>query len=167
MRIAFTYAALNDLDVKAADINGAYLQAPIEGYYTRLTDEFGSEYTGKLAYVVRAAYGFKEAGACFRNHLRDCMCHLGYKHSNADNDLWIRKAIGPDGNPYYEYLLLYVDDCLSISHKAEANILEVGKYFRLKPGSLGRPTQYLGGKVSTIVLPNGVTTYTFSATQYV
>ena len=31
VRIAFTYAALNDLDVKAADINGAYLQAPIEG----------------------------------------------------------------------------------------------------------------------------------------
>lgn len=167
VRIAFTYAALNDLDIKTAEINGAYLQTPIEGYYTRLTDEFGIEYAGKLAYVVRAAYGLKEAGACFRNHLQDCMCHLGYKLSNVDNELWLRKSEDDSGDPYYEYLLLYVDDCLAVSHRAEQNILEVGKYFRLKPDSLGPPKQYLGGKVSTIELPNGVKAYTFSSTQYV
>ena len=61
-----------------------------------------------------------------KNHLQDCMCHLGYKHSNTDNDLWLRKSKDDSGNPYYEYILLYVDDCLAVSHRAEQNILEVG-----------------------------------------
>ena len=76
VRIALTYAALNDLDIKSADISNAYLQAPTsEKYYTKLVPEFG-RYNGQLAYVVRAAYGLKSAGADFRNHLRDCMKHL-------------------------------------------------------------------------------------------
>ena len=35
VRISFTYAALNDLDIMAADIQNAYLKAPIsERYWT-------------------------------------------------------------------------------------------------------------------------------------
>lgn len=40
VQIAFVYTAIQVLDVKATDINDAYLQAPVEGYYTRLADEF-------------------------------------------------------------------------------------------------------------------------------
>jgi hypothetical protein len=46
-RIAFTYAALNGLKVMAADIQNAYLQAPIsEKYWTTCGPEFGE--TGVL-----------------------------------------------------------------------------------------------------------------------
>ena len=79
VRIAFTYAALNGLDVWAADVQNAFLKAPCsEKYYTVCGPEFGSEFIGKLAIIVRAAYGLKSTGADFRNHLRDCMEHLGY-----------------------------------------------------------------------------------------
>ena len=75
VRIAFTYAALNDLDVWVGDVQNAYLQAPCsEKYYTVLGPEFGSEYKGRKALIIRAAYGLKNAGADFRKHLRDCMC---------------------------------------------------------------------------------------------
>ena len=78
VRIALTYAALMELDIMAADIGNAYLQAPTSGkYYTKLGPEFGPEYEGRLVFVVRAACGLKEAGADFQNHLQDCMCHLG------------------------------------------------------------------------------------------
>ena len=40
-------------------------------------------------------------------------------------------------------------------------------YFKLKEESIGHPTIYLGGKVSKVVLPNGVEAWAFSASQYV
>ena len=48
-RIAFTYAALNGLDVWVADVQNAFLQDPCsENYYTVCGTEFGSEFIGKL-----------------------------------------------------------------------------------------------------------------------
>jgi len=77
--IALTYAALNGLDLIAADIQNAYLQAPISvKYWTSCGPEFRSEHQGKKAKIVRALYGTKSAGADFRNHLRDCMDLLGF-----------------------------------------------------------------------------------------
>ena len=78
VRIVLTMAALNDLEVKAADIQNAYLTAPVsEKIWTRLGPEFGSD-SGKTAIIVRALYGLKSAGASFRNHLADYLRELGY-----------------------------------------------------------------------------------------
>ena len=169
VRIAFTYAALNDLDVCAADIQNAYLQAPnSEKYYIECGPEFGSENVGKIALVVRALYGGPASGANFRNHLRDCMNLLGYQSCLADPDVWMRKAKKKkDGTPYWEYVLLYVDDMLCISEEAKGGCEEIGKYFTLKPGSAGPPDIYLGGKVSMVTMPNGVTCHAYSSSQYV
>jgi hypothetical protein len=57
--IALTLAALNDVDVKMADIENAYLTAPItEKFWTVLGPEFGND-AGKRALIVRALYGLK------------------------------------------------------------------------------------------------------------
>ena len=100
--IALTLAALNDLEIKTADIENAYLTAPVsERIWTVLGQEFG-EHAGKRAIVKRALYGLKSAGASFRNHLADCMRHLGYRSCLADQDLWIKEATRPeDGFRYY------------------------------------------------------------------
>jgi hypothetical protein len=83
-------AALNDLDVKMADIENAYLTAPItERFWTVLVPEFGYD-SGKRALIVRALYGLKSAGAALRNHLDECVKHLGLNHCRADRDLWIK-----------------------------------------------------------------------------
>ena len=48
VRIAFTYAALNNLDVWAADIQNAYLQPPSsQKHYIVCGAEFGLENVGK------------------------------------------------------------------------------------------------------------------------
>ena len=74
VRIAVTYAALNGLYVRTADVQNAFLQAPCsKNYFTVCEPEFGSEFIGKLVIIVRAAYGIKSAGADFWNHIRNCM----------------------------------------------------------------------------------------------
>ena len=168
VRIALTYAALNDLTVTAADIQNAYLQAPCtEKYYIICGPEFGPDNVGKKALVVRALYGLPGAGRDFRNHLRDCMRHLHYESCLADPDVWMRKGTKDNGEVYWEYMLLYVDDALSISSHGEAPIRELGKYFKIKESSIGPPDIYLGGKMCQVTLPNGVKAWAFSSSQYV
>ena len=168
VRIALTYASLNGLDIMSSDIQNAYLQAPItEKYWTTCGPEFGPELQGRKARIVRALYGTKTAGADFRNHLRDCMEMLGYSSCRADPDLWMRKAVKGNGEHYYEYVLLYVDDCLCISEHPREAIEKIDKYFPMKPGSIAVPTLYLGAKISKVQLPNGVEAWAQSTSQYV
>ena len=89
VRIALTLAALNGLQVKTADIENAYLQAPVaEKIWCKLGSEFDSD-AGKPAIIVRSLYGLKSAGASFRNYLADCMRHIGWQSCMADQDLWV------------------------------------------------------------------------------
>ena len=143
VRIALTYAALNELEVKTSDIQYAYLQAPIsKKYWTICGPEFGSELQGRKARIVRALYGTKTAGADFRNHLKDCMEMLGFKSCKADLDLWMQEAIKGNGNRYYEYVLLYMDDTLCISERPTEVLESIDKYFPMKPGSIADPNIY-------------------------
>ena len=169
VRIAFTYAALNDLDVCAADIRNAYLQAPSsQKDYIVCGPEFGLENVGKVALIHRALYGGKSAGRDFRNHLRSCMKHLDFTSCPADPDVWMRPAKKSDGSLYYEYILLYTDDALVVGDNAETTLRhDLGRYFELKEKSIGPPKIYLGGTVRKVDLDNGAKAWAFSSSQYV
>jgi len=121
VRIALTYAALMEVNVLAADIRNAYLQAPTsEKHFIICGEEFGLEHKGKRAMIVRALYGGKMAGSDFWHHLRSCMKDmLGFESCLGDPDVWRREAKRTDGSLYYEYILLYTDDCLVLSDNAE------------------------------------------------
>ena len=70
MRIALTYAELNDLDVTCSDIRNAYLQAPSSHKDCIICGpEFGIENMGKKALIKRALCGGKSVGRDFRNNL--------------------------------------------------------------------------------------------------
>jgi len=51
----------------------------------------------------------------------------------ADNDVWYRPSIKPDGTKYYECILVYTDNilCLSMSPKSILDYLD--QRFLLKP----------------------------------
>jgi hypothetical protein len=98
VRIAQTYAALNGLEECAADVRSACLQAPSSCKDSIVCGpEFGVENGGKVALIHRALYGGKAAGRDFRNHLRSCMHHIGFKSCLVDPDVWMRFAIKSDG----------------------------------------------------------------------
>ena len=169
IRIALTYAALMGLDVWAADIQNAYLQAPSsEQHYIVCGAEFGLENVGRVALIKRALYGGKVAGRDFWHHLRSCMEHLGFKSSRADPDVWYRVTTNSKGVRYYEYVLLYTDDALVVSDRGE-DILrkEIGRHFKIKEESIGPPSQYLGGKLRQVEMMNGQQCWAFGSTQYV
>jgi len=72
IRIAFLIAALNDLDILAADIGNAYLQAPArEQVHTTAGPEFGPSRVGQTVIIVRAMYGLKSSGAAWHAQLSD------------------------------------------------------------------------------------------------
>jgi len=53
VRIAFVYAALNEVDITAGDIQNAYLTAPSsEKYWTICGPEFGPELQGSKATII-------------------------------------------------------------------------------------------------------------------
>ena len=169
VRIAFTYAALNGLDVCAADIRNAYLQAPSsQKDYVICGPEFGPENVGKVALIHRALYGGKLAGKDFRNHLRSCMRHLDFVSCPANPDVWMRPAKQSDGADCYEYILLYTDDALVISENAERVLrLDLGRYFELKEESIGPPKLYLGSRIRKVQLENGIECWAASSSQYI
>lgn len=58
-----------------------------------------------------------------------------------------RPARRDSGTEYYELRLVYVDNILLVSHDPKPILLQiVGSKYKLKEGSLGHPTTYLGGK---------------------
>ena len=168
VRIALTIAALHDLEVKAADIQNAYLTAPTtERVWTKCGPEFGQD-EGKRAIIVRALYGLKGSGASYRNHISNCMRHLGYEPCKADPDIWMKARTRPeDSFKYYSYVLVYVDDILMISHEAMSDLAKIDYYSKMKDGSMGDPDIYLGSKLRKVVLPNQVEAWMMSPTKYV
>jgi hypothetical protein len=169
VRIALTYAALNNLDVCACDIQNAYLQSPSsEKHYIVCGPEFGLENVGKRAKIIRALYGGKSAGADYWRHVRSAMDEMGFISCKADPDVWFRPSTKEDGTDYYQYVLLYTDDILAIMENPETFIREeLSNKFVVKPNSIGKPTQYLGNKVTNIQLENGRHAWSFSSSQYV
>ena len=168
VRIGLLIAALNDLDIFAADIQNAYLTSPCEErIYTVLGPEFGPHGQGKKALVVRALYGLKSAGAAFRNHLANCLGHLGFTSSRGDPDVWFRAAKKVNGDEYYEYLFVYTDNILAIAEDPMEILKRLNRYFRLKPESIHPPDNYLGTKIKKVTLPNGATAWGQSSSHYV
>ena len=42
--------------------------------------------------------------------------NMNFKSSIGDPDVWMRAVVKPDGEKYYEYILVYVDDMLCVSY---------------------------------------------------
>ena len=161
---------MNDLDILAADVGNAYLNAPCwEKVYTICGKEFGPEYEGCYAVIVRALYGLKSSAAAWHAHLAETMGEegLGFQSCKADPDVWLRPAVDSDGNKYYEYVLIYTDDILAISKKPKEILLHLDQNFFLKPDSIGPPTTYLGATILKFQLPNGNECWAMGSEQYV
>jgi hypothetical protein len=169
VRIAFTYAALNDLPICGCDIQNAYLQAPSsEKHFIICGREFGLENEGKKAIIVRALYGGKSAGADYWRHVRNAMSEMNFTSCKADPDVWFRPGTRSDGTEYWQYALLYTDDILAIMEEPEKFLREeLGVRFTIKEKSIGPPTQYLGNKVSQVTMENGTKCWSLSSSQYI
>lgn len=166
VRICLTLAALNDLEVLSADVENAYLTAPCrEKVWLRAGPEFG-HLEGSVIIIKKALYGLKSSGAAFRAYLAERFDAIGFKSSLADPDVWLRPAVKPDGEKYYEYILCYVDDILCISYDARVPMTEISGKFKFKKDKVKKPDFYLGARLALKDL-NGKKVWTMSSTDYV
>jgi hypothetical protein len=78
---------------------------------------------------------------------------MGFKPSLADPDVWYRAACKENGFEYYEYILVYVDDILAVSHKPNIIMKTIQKQYRLKEEPTA-PKQYLGAVIKQWNIPN-------------
>ena len=69
---------------------------------------------------------------------------MGSKSPTADPDVWIRAVTKPDGEHYYEYILVYVDGVIAVSHEARDVISEISNVFKFKNDKVNEPETYLG-----------------------
>ena len=150
VRIILLIVALNRLQVMACDIQNAYLTANChEKIWTYAGPEFGSE-CGQPMIIRKALYSLKSSGAAFRAHLAETLHDIGLKPTKADPDVWIRPVIKPGGAEYYEYIMCYVDDILSISHDAKSILQSLQGQFKLKGDKIEPPDMYLGAQLGTM-----------------
>lgn len=171
VRIGFLIAALNDLNIMAADIGNAYLNADCrEKIYFIAGKEFGSK-AGCILIIKKALYGLKSSGAAWRSLFSATLVDLQYEPCRGDPDVYIRKAVKPDGTKYYEMLFVYVDDILHISHHKTIyendTMKAIGELYKIKDDSLKPPEVYLGANVGLIVDETGTKMSYMSATDYI
>ena len=166
VRIILMIAALNDLDIEGADIENAYLTAPCrEKVWLRGGIEFG-DLEGEVLIVEKALYGLKSSGAAFRAFLAETFDRMGFTSSVADPDVWLRPAIKPDGEQYYEYIICYVDDVLGVSVDAQTLMKDIQKDFKFKKDKIEPPSMYLGARLEMKQL-NGKRMWTMCSKDYV
>ena len=166
VRIALTIAALNDCKVLACDIQNAYLTAPCrEKFWCNAGPEFGSE-CGKIMIITKAFYGLKSSGAAFRAFLAEHLHDIGYRSSQADNDVWMRPAINENGFKYWEYVLCYVDDILAISQDPGKTMKSIQSKFTFKDNKIEKPEIYLGAGMSQMDNQDGDLCWAMSSDNY-
>ena len=80
----------------------------------------------------------------------------------------MRPSTTSEGSPCWEFVLLYTNDTLVVSTRAEHVLRhEIGKYFELKEESIGPPKIYLGASVRKVLLDNGSHAWAIGSSQYV
>ena len=94
MRLDFTIAVLNKLDILVCGIPNSYLVVKCRGNIIYITAglEFGSE-QGLIIIVKIALYTLKNSGVVFRLNLVSSIWNVEYCPTKVNPDIWIRPAI--------------------------------------------------------------------------
>ena len=78
----------------------------------------------------------------------------------------MRPAVKPNGFEYYEYLICYVDNILSISHCPDVTMDDIRARFTLKDNKVEEPTKYLGAQPSKMKDEFSNEFWTVSSSKY-
>jgi hypothetical protein len=65
----------------------------------------------------------------------------------------MRPAVKPTGFKYWEHVLMYVDDILDVSDYPHKVMDMLSGTYKLKDGSVKKPTEYLGVTIKEYQLP--------------
>jgi hypothetical protein len=98
------------------------------------------------------------------------MIDMGFQSTIADPDVYRQGNAKPCRFKYYEYLLVYVDNVLIVSHSPKIHLERIKESYELNRSSVGPPMQYLGADVEQLTRPRdntGREYWSFLAHTYV
>ena len=84
----------------------------------------------------------------------------------ADSDVWLRAATKMDGENYYKYVMMYVNDILAVSCDARMILEEIRGTSEFKNDKIEAPDFNLGAKLQKKPL-NGIECWTITSQDYV
>ena len=96
--------------------------------------------------MVRALYVLKPAIVALRLYMDDKLDEMGFKSSVADPDVWMRAAVKPDGEEYYKYILMYLDNILSSSIQPRYVMKYIEQRFKFKNEKVEEPSSDFGAQ---------------------
>jgi Reverse transcriptase (RNA-dependent DNA polymerase) len=115
VHLGLLIAPMNDLEIVAADVGNANLNADCqEKIWFIAGPEFGTK-KGKVLIIRKALYGLKSSGAAWRALFSSTLHELGYTPSKGNPDVYLHPAVKANGTQYCEMLLVCVDDILHIT----------------------------------------------------
>jgi hypothetical protein len=145
VRISAWIEGANDMEMWMGDVTNAFPRAKCrEQVYFIAGPEFGAD-EGSVVVIEMALYGLKTSGAAFHAYLADILRSLDYKMCKADPDAWFRLTTNPSGYKCYEYVVVYVDDILAISHDPQHVFDQLQAIFDMK--NVGAPKTFLGANI--------------------
>ena len=140
IRVVSFLAELNGLELMAADVGNAYLEAKTK---EKVAFVAGSEFgplEGHVMVVEKALYGLRSSGARFHDKFADTLLDLGFLPSKADPDVWLR-----DAGDVYEFVCTYVDDLLvAMKNPREFMSILQSEPYNYKLKGVGPPRYHLG-----------------------
>ena len=140
VRIVLFLAELNGLDLFAADIGNAYLEARTkERIYFVADDSFGEELAGHTLVIVKALYGLRSSGARWHERFADTLRDMQFFPCKADPDVWMRR-----NEDVYEYVAVYVDDLLIAAKNPKEITDTLMNKYKYKLKGVGKLVYHLG-----------------------
>lgn len=96
--MVFLLAALNGVDIVAADVGNEYLNATTKAtVYVITGSEIAALEQGQVAVIVRSLYRLKSSGAMWRSHFAAHLREMDFNSSSlGDPDVWLCAAEKPD-----------------------------------------------------------------------
>jgi hypothetical protein len=135
-------AELNGLDLWAADVGNAYLEAYTkEKVYIVAGPEF-EKLEGHTLLFEKALYGLRSSGARWHDRLADALRDIGFLPCYAEPDLWIRHQ-----GTHYEYIGVYVDDLAIASNNCIDLLKTLKEKFDFKFKGVVPMKYYLGSDI--------------------
>ena len=107
-----------------------------------------------LIIIARSPYGIKSYGATWRGKLAEILMLLGYKSSEVGTGLYMKQYFKPNVDPYYKYIICYVDELLHIGFNPREEMDALNIIYRLKEAFVP-PDRYLGANVEKVHLKDG------------
>ena len=108
VRLIFTLASLNNLDLLVGHIGNAFLNAiPRENCDVTIRDEymFGTEVIGKKVKMVRALYVMKSSGAVWHDTISSHLYfEMKFEQCKAEPDVWFKRDFDRNCAYFYSYI---------------------------------------------------------------